>query len=335
MANGNEVAQLAPMDLQDELPVIFQLAEKLIESRSILPAHCKTVGDIVGTILAGRELGLPPMTALRMLYAINGKLGMDASLILALLARGGVRHRWLADGSDVKAATLRLERQGYEPFEFTYSWQDATRASLVGKNQWKAHPTAMLRARCVSAAARAFAPDLALGCYVPDELDEIAERETAEAPPAKAATNALDAIAEKHAPKANGNGKPAESKPAPKAEQKPAEKPPESSRPSAESAGPSANMINGLDAVEDDTHLKRWIDAYRGPLLELKGEERKAMGYMVSQVAKRVGVSDEQVKEWVHGAKREPSSPGTEPAEKPAANDDEIEQARAASAALD
>jgi hypothetical protein len=51
--------------------------------------------------------------------------------------------------------------------------EDARRANLVGRQNWKAHPAAMLRARCAAALARAVYPDLLLGVYEESEGEEI------------------------------------------------------------------------------------------------------------------------------------------------------------------
>lgn len=361
--NGDqEAATLAPLDLKDELPIILRLAERLAEARSTLPRHCRTVGDIVATILAGRELGLPPMTSLRMLYAVDGRIGMDASLILALLMRGGVRHKWIETNN--KVAVIRLERPGHDPLEFPYGLEDANRAKLLGKDNWKNHPAAMLRARCVSAAARAYAPDLVAGIYVLDELDEIAERPGAPTADTKsdtkAPTRSLDAIAQKHAkpaPEAASKPAPAETAPEPPApaarggkaaEEPPQERPapkaadPAPERPRAAAEDPTAGMVADLDLVQDDTQLKRWIDAYRGPLRELRGEARKAMGYAVVRAAERVGVSEEQVRQWVNAAPQaQPDAPAENPADagedgaQGAAEEDPIAAARRAAEELE
>lgn len=156
-----------------ELPAIFQLAKALTQARGFIPSYLKSEGEIAAVILAGRELGLPPMTSLRSVFLVNGKVGLDASMQLALMKRAGIRHEWLADGSDCKFARLKVERNGEAPYEQVYSIDDAKRAGLAGNGSWQKHTPAMLRARCVSAAARAYAPDVLSGVYAPDEIDEM------------------------------------------------------------------------------------------------------------------------------------------------------------------
>jgi hypothetical protein len=125
-------------------------------------------------ILAGRELGLPPMTALRSIHLVEGRVTLAADLQLALVKRAGVKHRWLR--TDAEAATVELTRGADQPFAFTYSIEDAKRAGLAGKQNWQRHTPAMLRARAISAAIRAYCPDVLTGVYDPDELDSGADR---------------------------------------------------------------------------------------------------------------------------------------------------------------
>lgn len=167
------LTRVPAVDVARELPSMFQLAHALTKARGFVPAHLQTEGAIVACILAGRELGIPPMTALRTINVIEGKVSLSAEVQLALMKRAGIRHKW-ASATD-QEAVLVLERPGEEPHTQRYTIDEAKRAGLAGKQNWQKHPAAMLRARCVSAAATAYAPDVLGGVYVPDELEEMGE----------------------------------------------------------------------------------------------------------------------------------------------------------------
>jgi hypothetical protein len=143
-----------------------------LDARGFIPAHYKTEGEVAAAIIVGRELGLPPMLALRSLYVINGKVGLDASLQLALMKRAGIKHRWLEDGSDRKRAILRLDHNG-ETHTQTFTYEEAEAMGLFKNAVWRTSTPAMLRARCVSAAGKAFCPDIVTGVYVEDEIDNM------------------------------------------------------------------------------------------------------------------------------------------------------------------
>lgn len=163
---------LGGLDMVPDLASVLNLATVLGDAAGFLPAWIKTKGQAVAVLLAGRELGIPPMRAFRVLHMIEGKVELAATEMLALLMRGGVKVQWVRSDADV--AHLRLERTGHAPHEEIYTMEDAKRAELAGKGNWKKHPKAMLRARCISGAARAYAPDLLGNVYVEGEIaDEV------------------------------------------------------------------------------------------------------------------------------------------------------------------
>lgn len=162
----------ASIDIAGELPAIFQLASALIKAGGFLPTHLRGEGEIVAVVLAGRELGIGPMASIRSIKIVKGNVTLDAALQLGLMIRAGLKYRWLADGSDGKTASIELSREGQEPYVSTFTLAFAERAGLLkdGGN-WKSYPQAMLRARAISAAGKAYCPDIMAGIYLPDEID--------------------------------------------------------------------------------------------------------------------------------------------------------------------
>lgn len=161
------------LDMVRDLAGVFALADALKDAAGFLPSWVKTRGQAVAVLLAGRELGIPPMRAFRVLHSIEGKIELAASEMLALLIRGGVRIEWLK--SDGTVAHGRFTRPGYPTHEEVYTLDDARAAGLAGKGNWSKHPKAMLRARCASGAARWWAPDLLGNVYVEGEISETVE----------------------------------------------------------------------------------------------------------------------------------------------------------------
>lgn len=148
------------------------MANTLAQARDFVPrALAGNKHAVLAAILTGAELGIGPMQALRSIHVIEGKPTLSADLMLALAIRAGVRPQWVA--STPTLAHLRLVREGFEPHEHRFTIDEARAAGLLGKDNWRKYPAAMLRARCLSAALRAYCPDvLGAGIYVEGEVEE-------------------------------------------------------------------------------------------------------------------------------------------------------------------
>lgn len=165
------IVKVDAVDIAGELPQIFRLAGALKQAGGFLPAHIRNEGELVAIILAGRELGLSPMTSLRSINLIKGRVTLSADAQLALMVRAGAKFHWASDGGN-DCAELHITRPGQETHVQRFTMEDAKRAQLAGGENWRKYPQAMLRARCVSAAAKAYFPDVLAGVYVPEELEE-------------------------------------------------------------------------------------------------------------------------------------------------------------------
>ncbi len=131
---------------------------------------------VLSTIMFGRELGLPAMTSLRGIHNIDGKHALSAQLMVALvLDSGKAEYFELLEVSDT-AATFETKRVGARnPQRVTYTLDQAQKAGLVRpKSNWEKDPQSMLVARAQSRLCRLVYPDVVLGLYTPEELQEAA-----------------------------------------------------------------------------------------------------------------------------------------------------------------
>ncbi len=132
----------------------------------------------------GRELGIPPSLALRKLHMLGGQISMAAELMWAMVLNSGK----LADFSIVEEAdrcTVTVRRLGAtQPYSTTFSVEMAqrimTRAEgrlvpLAEKTNWRQMPGVMCRWRAISAACRVIFPDITLGVYSKEEMEDAIE----------------------------------------------------------------------------------------------------------------------------------------------------------------
>lgn len=126
-------------------------------------------------IASGLEIGLQPMQALRDLRIIQGRVTLPAAVMQSMAHRAGVAIDWQVSSDTL--AEVKLSREGQRPYSQRFSIDDAARAGLAGQQTWRQYPAAMLRARCISAAIRAYCPDVLGGgaVYVPGETGDPSE----------------------------------------------------------------------------------------------------------------------------------------------------------------
>lgn len=93
-----------------------------------LPKGVNHPAKAFAIMLAGYELGIGPMTAMRHIAAINGRTEPDAQLMMGICQANDPTCRFTWKELTAEKATVEIVRQGEVRGEFTYSLEDAKRA---------------------------------------------------------------------------------------------------------------------------------------------------------------------------------------------------------------
>lgn len=127
----------------------------------------------VVAILAGRELGIPPMASLRGIHVIKGKVELGAGLLAAMI-RKSRRYDYKVLQAWDHLCELIWYDNGEEIGRSHFTIDDAKRAKLIKPDSnWEKFPKAMLFARALSAGQKLYAPDVGFGAvYAPGEIPE-------------------------------------------------------------------------------------------------------------------------------------------------------------------
>lgn len=121
-------------------------------------------------IMAGREVGIPPIAAMMGLYVVEGKVTYSATMVGALIKRAG--YKYTVEWKDGACVLNFRDKDGLNLGTSSFSMADAKAAGLDGKHNWKTYPKAMMFARALSQGGRWFCPEVfAGGCYTPEELN--------------------------------------------------------------------------------------------------------------------------------------------------------------------
>jgi hypothetical protein len=115
-------------------------------------------GTLLAVVLTGREMGLLPMFSLRAFWlSPEGRLGMYADSMLAIMRSHGVKFKWLQN--DNKGCKIEANREG-EEYVAQFSIEDAITANLSQKDVWRRYPKAMCRARAIGETFRSLCADM-------------------------------------------------------------------------------------------------------------------------------------------------------------------------------
>jgi len=159
-----------------------QLAARTLEARlaeagayvrsGLLPKHIRSPEQFLLITALGKELGLKPLASLRLIHIIENVPVVSGQLLLSL-----VRHHKGPDAlriteSDPEHAVVEV-REGQFTRRFVFTLEDARRAGLSGKDNWRKYPEQMCTWRAVAMAARACYPEVLSGLYAIEEVDEL------------------------------------------------------------------------------------------------------------------------------------------------------------------
>lgn len=139
-------------------------------------------------ILLGREHGLSALSALQSMTLIEGKVEMDAGLIVAKVLRSGAAKYFTLVESDDEHATWKTWRVGdEEPMSMSFTIREAERRGVFvvrdgrrvtkwGKeSNWERMPDVMCMWRAATKLARAKYSDVVRGLYGTGEIREAAQ----------------------------------------------------------------------------------------------------------------------------------------------------------------
>jgi len=130
----------------------------------------KTPEQAVALMLIAQAEGMHPAIAARDYHVIQGRPALKADAMLARFQAAGGKVNWdIYTDAEVKA-TFSHAQGG----SITLSWtfEQARKIGLTGKDNWKNYPRAMLRARVISEGIRTVYPGCVVGVYTPEEVQD-------------------------------------------------------------------------------------------------------------------------------------------------------------------
>lgn len=162
-----------------EADLAYQLATRLATT-SFVPISMKgNVGNITACLLAGNELGLKPMAALKSMDVIQGTPALRAHAMRGLVQSRGHKVKLVESTPD--KCVMSGKRVGDDDWQtVTWTTQRATDLLLTGKPEWKKQRQTMLVARATGEICRLIASDVLHAVpYTSEELRDTEPKWTA------------------------------------------------------------------------------------------------------------------------------------------------------------
>lgn len=160
----------APAILTDtEIDSLWRVGKALAASRMFKDAQ--QAEQAFAKIILGRDLGLSPAQAMTGIHIVQGKPQVAATM-LAAFVRSRPEYDFKVTEHTDQVCSIDFYRNGEKIGTSSFTWDDATRAKLNGKDVWKQHPRNMLYARAMSNGVKWYAPDATNGLpvYVEGEI---------------------------------------------------------------------------------------------------------------------------------------------------------------------
>jgi hypothetical protein len=148
-----------------------ELAKILANTEFVPKALRGNPPAIAACILYGDEVGLGPMQSLAKIAVIDGKPALMAEAQRALILAAG-HDFWVEEASTTRVTVAGRRQDSEQTSRVTWTMDDAKRANLSGKLNWRTYPRQMLLARASAELARAVFADAIGGLAAVEELED-------------------------------------------------------------------------------------------------------------------------------------------------------------------
>lgn len=175
-----EVVEKKENSMLSTFDSMLKFADTVAKS-GLVPAGLDTKEKVFTAIQWGKELGLPPMVAINSIAVINGKPSLSTDVMHGLAKRSPLYHgiKWIEQSEKRAECVIELLYSDgtKDHVKGVYTIEDAERAGLTKKDNWKNYPVRMLQKRALSFALRDAFPEILSGLISTDEAADITSGE--------------------------------------------------------------------------------------------------------------------------------------------------------------
>jgi len=152
---------------------------KFLANSDLVPKDYRAKPEnVLVAIQMGAELGIAPMQALSGIAVINGRGAVWGDLLLAIIQSSPSyewHKEWFEGGDKTLVAVCQMKRRGSEVHEVRFSYADAIKADLLGKDTYKKYGPRMFQMRARSFCGRDKFADVLKGIISAEEAMDYPE----------------------------------------------------------------------------------------------------------------------------------------------------------------
>ena len=139
---GYQPLELRPpnrLPSKPEFEMMQSIAETVFAAPGMVPDNIKTPQAALAIMLAGHELGMPPMTALRRVFLVNGKTELESQALMGLVRAYDPTARFVFHRYDQEGADVEIFRGGRSMLRCSYTQadRDISKQGYKRRGQWK------------------------------------------------------------------------------------------------------------------------------------------------------------------------------------------------------
>lgn len=138
------------------------LPDSITKDNKAQKSQEQIAADAAVIILAGKSLGLDPLTSVQNLFSVRGRPAMYARTAVGLVISHG--HEVKRTHASADSVTVTARRRGDREWQtFTWDMSRAQQAGYTSNQLYKSDPVAMLTAKAQMEACRAMFADILMG----------------------------------------------------------------------------------------------------------------------------------------------------------------------------
>ena len=172
----------------DTFQLALQMAKGLSQSTLVPQTFQNNPANCLIALEQSNRLGISPMAVMQNLYIVQGKPSFSSSFIIGLINASGKYDKELQFDEEEKdgkpyAYTCWTELDGRKVTGIKITMDMADKEGWTKKNgsKWITMPQVMLRYRAASFFARMNCPELSIGLYSKEELDDFQPQKSGKA----------------------------------------------------------------------------------------------------------------------------------------------------------